>query len=314
MNRQTTLCDDDDVIKIDTPQTQVNVTSSAVCSLPVTDIKPKVKEKGRQQITLNGGVSGIGSGQGNGRGSGSGAGYGSPPPPPRPMPTPVPKTISGGVVNSKATNLPTPVYPPAAQAIRASGAVNMQVTIDESGNVISAKAISGHPLLRAAAEQAARNAKFAPTMLSGQPVKTTGVIVYNFTMPNNSNPNVATSLGEMRVQSEEAKETSVITPEIKRRQMLAEKLHVWLYALVERLQKAETAQTPNEAKFVKDRKAEVQVWFSNKTSAAVEKLKALGFEVSEEKQNKIVVGKIAIEKIADLAEIAEVQYVLPQVK
>ena len=96
--------------------------------------------------------------------------------------------------------------------------------------------------------------------------------------------------------------------------MLAEKLHVWLYALVERLQKAETAQTPNEAKFVKDRKAEVQVWFSNKTSAAVEKLKALGFEVSEEKQNKIVVGKIAIEKIADLAEIAEVQYVLPQVK
>lgn len=61
-------------------------------------------------------------------------------------------------------------------------------------------------------------------------------------------------------------------------------------------------------------KAEVQIWFSNKTPAAVEKLKALGFEVSEEKRNKFVVGKIAIEKITDLAEIAEVQYVLPQIK
>jgi TonB family protein len=92
----------------------------------------------------------------------------------------VPKTISGGVVNGKATNLPKPVYPAAAKAVRASGAVNVQVTIDETGNVISATAVSGHPLLRAAAVEAARQATFAPTMLSGQAVKVTGVIVYNF--------------------------------------------------------------------------------------------------------------------------------------
>jgi protein TonB len=54
------------------------------------------------------------------------------------------------------------------------------VTIDESGNVISASAVSGHPLLRAAAVAAARSSKFSPTMLSGQAVKVTGVIVYNF--------------------------------------------------------------------------------------------------------------------------------------
>lgn len=93
--------------------------------------------------------------------------------------TPV-KKISGGVLNGKATSLPKPEYPAAARAVKASGAVNVQVTIDEQGNVVSAAAVSGHPLLRRAAEQAARQATFAPTMLSGQPVTVTGVIVYNF--------------------------------------------------------------------------------------------------------------------------------------
>ena len=99
---------------------------------------------------------------------------------PKPTPKPAPKTISGGVVNGKATNLVKPPYPAAARAVRAAGAVNVQVTIDENGNVISASAVSGHPLLRAAAVQAARSSKFSPTMLSGQAVKVTGVIVYNF--------------------------------------------------------------------------------------------------------------------------------------
>jgi len=111
---------------------------------------------------------------------------GGPPPPPPPPPAPpkpppvVPKTISGGVVNSKASNLVKPAYPAAARAVRASGAVNVQVKIDERGNVVSASAVTGHPLLRQAAEQAARSSKFTPTTLSGQPVSVTGVIVYNF--------------------------------------------------------------------------------------------------------------------------------------
>jgi TonB family protein len=58
--------------------------------------------------------------------------------------------------------------------------VNVQVTIDEAGNVTSASAVSGHPLLRQVAAQAARGAKFKPTLLSGQAVKVSGIIVYNF--------------------------------------------------------------------------------------------------------------------------------------
>lgn len=96
---------------------------------------------------------------------------------PRPIP---PKTISGGVLNGKATSLPQPAYPPIAKAAHASGSVSVQVLVDESGNVLTASAVSGHPLLKQSAVQAARQAKFRPTLLSGQPVKVTGIIVYNF--------------------------------------------------------------------------------------------------------------------------------------
>jgi protein TonB len=102
------------------------------------------------------------------------------PPPQMATPKPIPKMISKGVINGSAISLPKPPYPPTAKAVGASGAVNVQVTIDENGNVTSATAVSGHPLLRQVAAQAARGAKFKPTLLSGQAVKVSGIIVYNF--------------------------------------------------------------------------------------------------------------------------------------
>jgi TonB family protein len=88
--------------------------------------------------------------------------------------------ISGGVLNGKAISLPKPPYPPIAKAAKASGTVVVKVTVDENGNVVSASALSGHPLLQAVSVAAARNAKFSPTKLSGEPVKVTGVITYKF--------------------------------------------------------------------------------------------------------------------------------------
>jgi len=101
----------------------------------------------------------------------------APPPPPKPTPR---APISGGVLNGKAVRLVQPQYPPIARSEHASGQVSVQITIDENGNVISAHAVSGHPLLQAAAVGAARASKFTPTKLSGQPVKVSGVIIYNF--------------------------------------------------------------------------------------------------------------------------------------
>jgi protein TonB len=84
------------------------------------------------------------------------------------------------VLNGKAISKPQPTYPPIAKAAHASGLVTVQVLVDEKGSVISAHAISGHPLLISSAEAAARQAKFSPTVLSGQPVKVSGIITYNF--------------------------------------------------------------------------------------------------------------------------------------
>ena len=86
----------------------------------------------------------------------------------------------GGIVNDKAIYLAKPEFPAAAKAVGAEGLVNVQVTIDEEGNVSSAKGVSGHPLLRKSSEKAALASKFKPTLLSGKAVKVAGVVVYNF--------------------------------------------------------------------------------------------------------------------------------------
>lgn len=90
--------------------------------------------------------------------------------------------VSGGVLNGRAISKPVPPYPQEAKAARASGTVTVQIVIDEEGTVTSATAASGHPLLRAAAEQAALQARFPQTRLSGQPVKVSGVVTYNFVL------------------------------------------------------------------------------------------------------------------------------------
>src|SRR6185369_14900003 len=68
-----------------------------------------------------------------------------------------------------------------AAAEEAEGKVTVNVTLDEQGNVTSAKAMNGHPFLRQAAEEAAKRSKFKPAMFGEIPVKASGFIVYNFT-------------------------------------------------------------------------------------------------------------------------------------
>lgn len=87
---------------------------------------------------------------------------------------------NSGVVNGKAILLPVPVYPKAARAVGASGEVKVEIVIDETGEVIQAKSLSGHKLLFDAATDAAMEAKFKPFMVKGKPVKVKGTIVYNF--------------------------------------------------------------------------------------------------------------------------------------
>lgn len=91
--------------------------------------------------------------------------------------------MAGGVLAGKAIQSPQPPYPAMARAAGIEGAVVVELTVSESGGVQSARAISGHPLLRDAAVQAARGWAFSPTMLSGVQVKVVGTIAFDFKLP-----------------------------------------------------------------------------------------------------------------------------------
>jgi len=105
-------------------------------------------------------------------------------PPPPPAPSRFARApISGGLINNKTLSKPAPMYPRAAVVSGVSGTVDVRVLVDENGRVISAKAVSGHPLLQEAATDAAYQARFSPTVFEGLPVKVSGVISYNFVLP-----------------------------------------------------------------------------------------------------------------------------------
>lgn len=78
---------------------------------------------------------------------------------------------------------PLPTYPQIAKTSRTSGEVVVQLEIDDKGNLVSATVFSGHPLLRAAALQAARQSTFSPIRPSGNPITTFGSLIYKFTLP-----------------------------------------------------------------------------------------------------------------------------------
>jgi TonB family protein len=88
----------------------------------------------------------------------------------------------GFPLKGKPIFLPAPEYPKAAKMVRASGAVQILVMIDESGNVVVAKAVSGNPLLHAAAIKSALQGKFNPVLLREKPIRVNGVITYNFVL------------------------------------------------------------------------------------------------------------------------------------
>ncbi|MDX6529610.1 MAG: hypothetical protein QOH41_1900 [Blastocatellia bacterium] len=112
----------------------------------------------------------------------------------KPSPTPQPQTqkpetsdqsesvapTEGGILNSKALQLPTPKYPAEAKKAQAFGEVQVKVLVDETGKVISAEAMFGPESLRQAAVDAAKLARFKPTIVDGAAVKVSGILTYDF--------------------------------------------------------------------------------------------------------------------------------------
>jgi len=210
-------------------------------------------------------------------------------------------TVSGGVLQGKATSKVQPAYPPIAKSANVKGAVQIQVTISETGEVMNAQAISGHPLLREAALQAAKQWSFKPTELSGEPVKAQGVITFNFDIGNNTTPD----------------QSVPITPltEEQINQQLRAKLHPAVITVIERLKNQDAKQGAEELKFTRDGKAEIQVWLIDKSAETINQLKKLGFETLLDPQSsKLIIGRLPVEKLEALVELPAVRYIAPQTR
>ena len=86
-----------------------------------------------------------------------------------------------GQLVGRATNLVKPDYTSEARQAGINGSVTLQLSLDEQGNVISTKTISGLPNgLTEQAIAAAKNSTFTPATLNGKPAKSIGTITYNF--------------------------------------------------------------------------------------------------------------------------------------
>lgn len=90
--------------------------------------------------------------------------------------------LTSVLTQGRALRKVQPPYPAIARQARVQGAVQVQIAISETGEVSNATLLSGHPLLRDAALQAARQWLFIPTELNGRPVRAIGVITFNFTL------------------------------------------------------------------------------------------------------------------------------------
>jgi hypothetical protein len=104
-----------------------------------------------------------------------------------------------------------------------------------------------------------------------------------------------------------------LSPEEQKRAALRSKFHPAVLAVIERLKDPKSTPAAEEVKFIHNGKAEIQIWFTDKSDDAIAKLKELGFEVIvDPKTAKMIIGRLPIEKLPALMEMKAIRYVAPQ--
>jgi Ca-activated chloride channel family protein len=197
-------------------------------------------------------------------------------------------------LRGRVENLVKPERSEAAAKVRAFGTVAVRVKIDENGNVAEAKAVTGNHLLRPSAEKAARETKFAPALVSGRRSEVAGTLVYHF---NKGEGVDSISAFGMRVVP--------LAPAAQKLAAIESRIHPKL---------GELLKNPNvKTDFVRTGKAEIIVQLTALNEQTVASLKTFGLEISRKLPNlKAVVGRISVEKLADLAKMKSVVFVSPQ--
>ncbi len=132
----------------------------------------EVKDESAPEVNVGGVIGGTPGGEAGGVLGGVLGGVGNGPAPP-PPPAVVKKGIhqvGGDVKPPREIHREEPVYPVIARTAKTEGNVVIEAVIDEQGNVVQARAVSGPGLLIAAALQAVLKWKYEPTYLDGMPV------------------------------------------------------------------------------------------------------------------------------------------------
>ena len=93
-----------------------------------------------------------------------------------------PLKVSGGVIAGRLITPIQPIYPHIALAARVSGGVVVEAIISKAGTIESLHVVSGPEMLRSAALDAIRVARYKPFMLNGEPTEIQTTITVNFTM------------------------------------------------------------------------------------------------------------------------------------
>ena len=101
-----------------------------------------------------------------------------------PKPPPQVVRVSQGVMEGLVLKRVQPHYPAQAMQMRIQGPVQLQATINKTGDITNLKIVSGDSILGRAAQEAVRQWKYKPYYLNGEPVEIQTQILVNFKLPN----------------------------------------------------------------------------------------------------------------------------------
>ena len=90
--------------------------------------------------------------------------------------------VSSGVMAGRLLSAIRPVYPRIAIATRTEGTVIVTATIDTQGRIVGLQVLSGPQMLRTAAVDAVKEARYKPFLLNGEPTEVVTTITVNFRM------------------------------------------------------------------------------------------------------------------------------------
>jgi periplasmic protein TonB len=93
-----------------------------------------------------------------------------------------PVHVSTGVLQGMLIAPIRPIYPNIARAAHVEGTVVVEAIISRTGTIESLHAVSGSPMLRGAAIEAIRAARYRPFELNGEPTEVQTTITVNFRM------------------------------------------------------------------------------------------------------------------------------------